>query len=304
MPEWTEDEILRRFLQINCWSRGGERAPHKPLLLLLALAQVQAGRGRWLKFREIEQQLRDLLDDYGPPRATQHPQHPFWRLRNDEGIWTLVQEGDLLPRQNRSGDVPITALREQDAEGGFTQEMYAVLSERPSLVNRIVDEILRRNFPSSIHEDLLDAIGLPWVVERDRRPVRAPEFRQDILRAYEYQCAVCEYRGRLGRADFGLEAAHVKWHAAGGPDTIDNGVALCVFHHKALDRGAIGLDDERRIMISQHLTGGRWIKELLLDFVGRPLRRPQLGEPSIADEFIRWHTDQVFRPPPRGIAES
>jgi putative restriction endonuclease len=31
------DPILHQFDALNVWSRGGERAPHKPLLVLYAL---------------------------------------------------------------------------------------------------------------------------------------------------------------------------------------------------------------------------------------------------------------------------
>ena len=37
---------------------------------------------------------------------------------------------------------------------------------------------------------------------------------------------------------FGLEAAHITWHAGDGPDLVPNGLVLCTLHHKALDRGA------------------------------------------------------------------
>lgn len=55
--------------------------------------------------------------------------------------------------------------------------------------------------------------------------------------------------------------------------------ALCTFHHKAFDRGAISLDDNRCILVSQHVRGSHRVDEWLLSFLGRPLRRPQTGEP-------------------------
>ena len=42
----------------------------------------------------------------------------------------------------------------------------------------------------------------------------------------------------LDQETLGIEAAHIKWHQAGGPDTEDNGLALCTLHHKRFDRGA------------------------------------------------------------------
>ena len=63
-----------------------------------------------------------------------------------------------------------------------------------------------------------------------------------MLTAYEYQCAVrLRIRWTLLREAVGLEAAHIRWWAADGPDEVDNAVALCSLHHKLLDRGAIGL---------------------------------------------------------------
>ena len=38
-----EDEIVERFAGVTVWKQGGERAPHKPLLLLWTLARVQRG---------------------------------------------------------------------------------------------------------------------------------------------------------------------------------------------------------------------------------------------------------------------
>jgi predicted restriction endonuclease len=36
----TEDEVRKRIAQINVWKRGDARAPHKPLLILMALGAV------------------------------------------------------------------------------------------------------------------------------------------------------------------------------------------------------------------------------------------------------------------------
>ena len=124
-------------------------------------------------------------------------------------------------------------------------------------------------------------------------------FRDTILRIYSGRCALCGYDGQLGRAALGLEAAHVRWHAAGGADEPSNAVALCALHHKALDRGAISLDDGRRVVVPQHLRGNALIDELILRYAGNALQPPQRGcePPSLAN--IHWHRKEVFRPPAR-----
>ena len=56
--------------------------------------------------------------------------------------------------------------------------------------------------------------------------------------------------------EFALEAAHMQSFRHGGPDTPENGIAMCSLHHKAFDRGALGLSEEGMILVSQHLHGG------------------------------------------------
>ena len=42
-----------------------------------------------------------------------------------------------------------------------------------------------------------------------------------------------------------------RWFNLGGPDKLDNGLALCSLHHKLFDRGALGLSHEHEIQVSE-----------------------------------------------------
>lgn len=304
-PRRTDEEILERFANITVWKAGGERAPHKPFLILLALAGLQRGDPRLTSYDELDQPLRKLLIDFGPPRKSYHPEYPFWHLQSD-GLWEIPQRADLqreLDERSRKNNPPKSVLVRLGAEGGLPAPLYDTLCGEPELVNRIVTELLDDNFPPSVHQDILDAVGMPWVAVGPRRP-RDPAFRETILRIYEHRCAVCGYDGQLENTDLGLEAAHIKWHAAGGTDTRDNGLALCSFHHKALDRGAISLDDDHGILVSQHVRGSHGVGELLLQFIGQPIRPPLAGESPPANENIDWHRREVFREPPRTLSDA
>jgi putative restriction endonuclease len=90
----TSDDVLRLFDAINVWRQGDQRAPHKPLLILYALGRWQRGL-KEVTFREAGPELTDLLRRFGPPRKSDHPDQPFWRLQND-GVW-VVQTPAPLP---------------------------------------------------------------------------------------------------------------------------------------------------------------------------------------------------------------
>ena len=83
-----KEDLKDAFTRLTVWKRGGERAPHKPILALYALARCSRGKRRLTRYAEIDRVLRKLLIDFGPTRERYHPEYPFWRLQND-GIWEL-----------------------------------------------------------------------------------------------------------------------------------------------------------------------------------------------------------------------
>lgn len=292
-------DFLGRIRKLNVWRAGGKRAPHKPLLLLLALGRLQRGKGRLVLFEEIEGPLTQLLLRFGPPGKPQHPLYPFQRLCNDD-LWE-VPRADRVARTD-SDDFKKTAVIRQRIEGGLLEVDYRRLLGNAELVAQAAQLLLQGHFPESLHDEIRDAVGLraEWAVRDAPAPARDPAFRNSVLRAYERRCAVCDYDIRLGDQLLGLEAAHIRWHAAGGPDEVNNGLALCGLHHKALDRGAWGLEPISqgfRILVSSEVYGRSEALRLLRDFHGRPLRQPLLTQDLPLAEHALWHHEQVFRPP-------
>ena len=88
-------ELLTRISALNIWKKGDQRAPHKPLLLLLALARINTGQPRLIAFDEIEKKVTTLLEDFGPSRASYYPELPFWHLQSDQ-IWVLPDAMGVL----------------------------------------------------------------------------------------------------------------------------------------------------------------------------------------------------------------
>ena len=92
-----------------------------------------------------------------------------------------------------------------------------------------------------------------------------------------------------------LEAAHIKWKQHGGPCEIPNGLALCAIHHKAFDKGSIGLDENMRVLVSDAVNGGGIVEKLFWDFDGKTIALPQVRKNYPFEGFVEWHRKEVFR---------
>src|SRR5262249_44606488 len=193
---------LTRFDGLNVWSRGDQRAPHKPLLVLYALGRWCRGEQTDIPFAEAEPVLTELLKEFGPPRRSLHPEYPFWRLQND-GVWVVRAQGDLTPRRGHT-DPRKSDLLAHQATGGFSEEVKAALRASPALAAEIANRLLVNHFPDSIHTDILSSVGLSPEREEVTRRKRDPQFRQRVLVAYEWRCAVCGFDVRLGSVGIAL----------------------------------------------------------------------------------------------------
>lgn len=290
---------VERVANLRVWKQHGERAPHKPLLLLYALARLQQTGSSSMKYAEVEGALDDLLTEFGPPRKTS-PSYPFHHLVSD-GLWTVAtKDGHGSPGDSRK------ILRASGAVGSLSTEFAKVVEKDTVLFVSVVQAVLDSNFPVSLHESILSALGLDVDVSEALHAAtkkashhRDPAFREKVLTAYEYQCAVCGYDGRVKQQVVGLEAAHVRWWQAHGPTEVDNALALCSLHHQLLDRGAIGLTESHSLQVSSYFIGNSNAVTAMVALAGHPLLHPQSGQPLPHPKYIAWHASQVFRSPAR-----
>ncbi|MFJ9634003.1 phosphorothioated DNA-binding restriction endonuclease [Streptomyces sp. NPDC101175] len=292
---------LERTAKLRQWTRNGTRAPHKPLLLLYALGRFQEDPDSELRYSAVEEDLQRLLTEYGPPHKTS-PAYPFHHLVSD-GVWEV--RTDRGPGSPGSG---LRDLRDSGATGRLAPDLTNALRHEPELLHRITRSLLDLHFPPSLHSELCEAVGLdPEPAENHRLPTarrqRDRRMRELVLTAYEYRCAFCGYDGRIGAVPVGLEAAHVRWWAFGGPDEVDNGLCLCSLHHKLFDKGVLGVDDSHRILVSQRFVGhSTAAREYVVALAGRPVIGPQPAAHPVANGHRAWHTAQVFHGAPRPTA--
>lgn len=302
----TADEVLQAFDSVRRAPTRNGWAPHKPLMLLLALSRIQHGATSRGSFAEVEPKLKALLVEFGPTSAVSTRHLPFWRLRSDfDGrLWTLSGPRELV--ESPVADGPgLGVMRSSGIVGGFGPEIEAALRETPGLAARAARHVLDAYFPETLHADIAAALGLDIgsTAQDSLNPTRTPRdprFRANVLLAYEKRCCVCGFDLRVGDLPAGLEAAHIHWKTAGGPDVEQNGLCLCALHHKLFDLGAYTvLPESMRIMFSRHaIVGDRGLSGTLA-YHGKTLLEPQDRSLRPAAAFLSWHQQNVFKAPQR-----
>ena len=287
-----------RVSALKQYQHNGKRVPHKPLLVLMALGRLAETGSSELPWSVAEERLADLIAEFGPATSTgrrQSAAYPFTRLRTD-GVWTL------------SRDVPMDNVGPLDAApitGRLEASLERALS-RPGQIEEAARLLVDAQFPRTVAPDVLIAVGLDpdqvFAIGSAHTPAagtrqRSSSWPRAILEAWDRQCAFCGYDGQLGSSSVGLEAAHIRWFNLGGPDELNNGMALCSLHHKLFDRGALGLDGEYRILVSGVFSARTEAAKRIYDLHGRPLR-PRRGTTLPAVPHVAWHSSEVFRGQP------
>ena len=294
--------VVARLASLRQHQQGGQRSPHKPLLVLLALGRLAASGSSELPWSVAETVLAELIAEFGLPSKTGRAQsaaYPFTRLRAD-GVWVLDHDVQM--------DLVGPLAREQ-VTGHLEPSVESALLAEPALIRAAARELVMSNFPETVVPDVLEAVGLdpqevfgvsdllprPSGAQGERR--RDPGWRFAILEAWDRQCAFCGYDGQFAGASVGIEAAHVRWFTFDGPDSLDNGLALCSLHHKLFDLGVLGLSSGLRILLSARFSARTPAGRATYDLHGRELS-PRPGTAVPAADHVSWHAQQVFKGDP------
>lgn len=132
---------------------------------------------------------------------------------------------------------------------------------RPGLDETLAPENAVRLELDPLHADpeTLDLVRAPPEEQARRieqillnRKVRDASFRRQICDAYDNRCAVTRLRIVNGGGKAEVQAAHIWAVASGGPDVVQNGLALSGTAHWLFDRHLISLTDDYRLLVSHN----------------------------------------------------
>lgn len=166
-----------------------------------------------------------------------------------EGLLARVGNPSHIGRELRGKSVrPIS-------DGEFAAIVRAGLSDTldPANARRLELD------PGHADPDTVTLLGAP-PEEQERRiaqvllnkKIRDASFRRAVLDAYDGRCAVTGLRIINGGGKAEAQAAHIWSVADGGPDIVQNGIALSATIHWLFDRHLISLTDDLGLLVSHN----------------------------------------------------
>lgn len=121
------------------------------------------------------------------------------------------------------------------------------------------------------------------------RKIRDANFRLEVCEAYDSTCAVTGLRMINGGGRAEVQAAHIKPVAMGGPDIVQNGIALSATVHWLFDRHLISVGEDYRLLVAHN----RVPTELrnLFRPADQPIRLPREERLWPAPQFLDHHRE-------------
>ena len=276
-----DDDITRRY-----------HFPARSNYLEAALGAV----GDWVLFREPQRNggRRAYIATArvtGVDRDARQPDHFYAHVEQFLEFATPVPFVD----NGRYAEAPLRAISDASRIGQALQGR----SMRPILAEDF-DAIVLAGLRETLAPENAIRLGLdfptdPWAAAPDlpgvaedfdrrveqllaNRKVRDANFRLEVCRAYDNRCAVTGLRIVNGGGRAEVQAAHIKPVADGGPDVVQNGLALSATVHWLFDRHLISVDEDYRLLVSHN----RVPSEL------RALFRPENELLHLPDDRRRW----------------
>jgi hypothetical protein len=237
------------------------------------------------------------------------------RLKKSK-LWhrLLFRAADSLAKENLvtrpTQTAQLTNRREwMLTEKGFDQSLAlcnipAVEKDRLPTKSYEVQKIVNKLLAASVPENYSPFDPTKRLTAtRTEFVLRTRGFRQAVIEAYSYRCAVCGLKIKSPDSiTWEVQAAHIVPNGLRGRDDICNGVALCRLHHWAFDVGWFTLLDDYKLQVSPkigNLAGdaGRIGKYEFIRALAK--KRTHIYLPGRRDIYphrnaINWHRQNVF----------
>jgi putative restriction endonuclease len=284
-------------------------APHKPLLLLAIIDQIEDGAIQSPIVRLTPELAFRFLAYWQVVayrgRNVGQVELPFFYLKSD-GILSHVAHPGLEAALAVIRPRSVAALNRVISHAELAGDLYQffTIPENRTDARRVLinGDWFFPEEKSALAEALgVDASVFPKSGALEKKEDAAytgrdVKFRLQIVPMYGYTCALCKLKVLLPNGTTIVEAAHIHAFSKSRNDDITNGMALCRNHHWAFDQGIWTLDPNYRVIVAiGHFDEMGPEHSGLTNFHGKTIEFSWLQphfRPSL--KALEWHYDRCF----------
>jgi putative restriction endonuclease len=262
------EKFVSKFSRLHVNKSNGAPAPHKPILLLSIIAEIEIGNiaeNRIYITPELVARFKDYWHQLvHNPAFNSNFSLPFYHLKTD-GFWFLhTFIGKEIVLTSSYSIKSFGQLKDVVDFASFDEILFQLL------MSRQIRELLRNSLlniyfnGTSISENNKTVIEIsnqilndPPAIYKTRAEyfdeeevfVRGGVFKKEIPRIYNYTCCISGMRIIAGDAIQMIDACHIIPFSESHDDTIHNGISLCPNLHRAFDRYLIAIDENYKIIV-------------------------------------------------------
>lgn len=321
-------EILSKYItNFNSLNRGYNknlgRAPHKPILLLAIIQQIDKGNINSNRIFITPELLLSFNNFWNLLVDSKHITNfalPFFHMRS-EPFWYLVTQPSMKLKITKSKSIKsFKSLKETIAFAEIDKDLFLLLSES---VNRLffVENLLNNYFPNTksnfsfnninVEEEKIEyqilneekaeyqnsLYELRATLDEDKFEeelfIRGGLFKKTIPKIYNYSCCISEMKIESSTNAQMVDACHIVPFSISNDDTIPNGISLSPNLHRAFDRGLITINKDYIVRISPAVNENNSVFSLS-QFNGKRIILPEKTSWFPSVESLQWHNKEIF----------
>ena len=310
-------------VRVNTSKKNGI-SPHKPILLLSIISDIEAGIIKSNKIfisPELVATFKKLWID-----LVENEKHhcifslPFYHLTSSS-FWKLIaKKGYEKVIQSKIAMKSFSNLNEAVGYAEIDIELFVLLQKKEER-EILKFALLEKYFPNTkssfsggnndyindIENQILNAPSAEYKVKlqqlqnklntdsfEEEKYMRSSIFKRKIPLLYKNACAISGLQINATVNVSLIDACHIIPFSSSYDDTIKNGISLTPTLHRAFDRGLISIDDNFKIIISNKFKEESQSQYSIIQFKNKAALLPENSKFYPKLENLKWHRENVF----------
>ncbi len=307
---------LRKFSHLKTAKVKGNSAPHKPILLLSIIQNIEQNHIITNHIYITPTLVATFKDIWSAlvhnPTFTANFSLPFYHLKS-EGFWHIhTHPGKEILLTSSHSIKSFANLQDAVWYASLDEDLF-VLLQQTDTCEALKHTLLQTYFKGTSNNNLLTesptlytitqqilneapAIYKQQIATADEEEIfiRNGVFKKTIPTIYNHTCCITGMQIISTHNIQMIDACHIVPFSISHNDTITNGISLCPNFHRAFDRGLITIIENYTIAVSTTFTEKN-TNHSLHQFVGKQIALPKEENYHPNKDNLRWHQENIFK---------